>query len=160
MFARLFFIFIVVPLVELALLFYVAQLTDWIFTLGLVIFTGSLGMFLARRQGLRTLAHIRQELAAGKMPTDSLLDALMILIAGLVLMTPGILTDILGFALLIPPSRRLIKAFVVRWFGRNFQINTNFSEFTNVHSPNVHGGGDRIIESHVIEEESDTVEGE
>jgi UPF0716 protein FxsA len=145
--ARLFVVFVIVPLVELWLLLLVAEHTDWLFTLGLVIFTGSLGMFLARRQGLRTVAHIRQELAAGQMPTDSLLDALMILIAGLVLMTPGILTDALGFALLIPPSRRAIKLLVVAWFRRNFSISTNF--------PGAQPGGDRIVDSYVVDDKSD-----
>lgn len=109
MLLRLALLFVLIPLVELALLFEIAAQTGAAFTLGLVIVTGVLGAWLARREGTACLRRVRAELARGQMPADSLVEGLMILLAGAVLLTPGVLTDILGFALLIPPIRRRIK---------------------------------------------------
>jgi UPF0716 protein FxsA len=111
---RLLFLFTVVPLVELALLLWIGAHTSWWFTLGLVVFTGVAGAWLARHQGLRCLRRFQQELAEGKLPADPLLDGLMILLAGALLVTPGVLTDALGFALLLPPFRRLVRGRVKR----------------------------------------------
>ncbi len=110
---RLLLLFTLVPLVELALLVWLADKTSWLFTLWLVIFTGVLGAWLARREGLRCWREIQERTARGELPTDSLLEGLMILVAGAVLVTPGVLTDLLGFALLIPPFRRAIR----RWLA-------------------------------------------
>ena len=97
------------PLVELALLLRVARLITPVGTLGLVIFTGVLGATLARRQGLKAWRRVQSDLAEGRMPASHIVDALLIFVAGVVLVTPGILTDTLGFALLIPPIRALLK---------------------------------------------------
>ena len=114
MLARLLLLFTVVPLLELVLLLWIAEHTGWKFTLGLVIFTGVLGAWLARQQGLRCWQRFQQQLAQGELPADSLLDGLMILIAGAVLVTPGVLTDLVGFALLIPPVRKLARQHLAR----------------------------------------------
>jgi len=111
---RLLLLFTVVPLVELALLLWIGAHTSWWFTLGLVVFTGVAGAWLARHEGVRCLRRFQQELAAGKLPADPLLDGLMILLAGALLVTPGVLTDTLGFALLLPPLRRLVRERVKR----------------------------------------------
>ncbi len=110
---RLLLLFTLVPLTELFLLLWLADKTSWLFTLWLVIFTGVLGAWLARREGLRCLREIQQRIDRGELPTDSLLEGVMILVAGAVLVTPGVLTDILGFSLLIPPFRRVIR----RWLA-------------------------------------------
>jgi UPF0716 protein FxsA len=109
---RLLLLFIVVPAVELVLLIQVGKVIGPLATVGLIIATGVLGAALARRQGLSVLARTRTELAAGRLPADSIGDGLVILLAGALLITPGILTDIFGFLCLIPFTRRLIKAFV------------------------------------------------
>ncbi len=88
-------LFIFVPLVELALLLYLADTTSWQLTLGLVVATGVFGTALARSQGWRAWSRIRDELAAGRMPAEPLLDAVLIFVAGALLLTPGILTDLL-----------------------------------------------------------------
>lgn len=112
---RLLLLFILVPLAELAILLWIAEVTDnWLFTLALVIVTGMVGAWLARREGLRCLRQIRRQLARGQLPGDSLLDGLMILIAGALLITPGVLTDLLGFALLVPTIRRVLKQYLKR----------------------------------------------
>jgi len=116
MFGWLVLAFIVVPLADLALLIKLGAVLHFFPTLALVITTGILGAGLARRQGLRTLAAINSELASGHMPTDQLIEGLMILLAGAVLITPGFITDLMGLALLIPPVRRLFRAALVRHF--------------------------------------------
>lgn len=119
-------LFIVVPFVELALLLKLADMTSWWHTLLLVIVTGIIGTWLARSQGLRTYRKIQQSIAAGQMPTDSLIDAAMILVAGALLLTPGILTDLFGFSLLFPPTRRLYRHWLVKRFKARFAMQTTF----------------------------------
>jgi UPF0716 protein FxsA len=118
MFIKLLAAFIVLPLVELALLI---QLGRWIglgWTLALVIVTGFFGAALARRHGFRAWIAIRDELRAGRMPASALADGLLILIGGVVLLTPGLLTDIFGFAMLIPTTRNAFKKRLRRRFER------------------------------------------
>jgi len=77
-------------------------------TIGLVVLTGFAGAALARLEGLRTLWRIRGELARGRLPGRALFDGLAILVGGALLLTPGILTDLLGFCFLLPPTRRFL----------------------------------------------------
>jgi UPF0716 protein FxsA len=72
------------------------------------------GASLARSQGLRVLFQIREEMAAGRMPVDRMLDGLLILIAGVLLLTPGLLTDVAGLAMLVPGPRGVVKRFLGR----------------------------------------------
>lgn len=120
MFFRLLLLFTAVPLIELALLVEIGRVVGLPATLALVLFTGALGAFLARGQGLATLARVQQDMAEGRMPTDALLDGLMILIAGAVLLTPGVLTDLFGFAMLTPAFRRRVKRSVAASFRKRF----------------------------------------
>ena len=119
-------LFIIVPFVELALLLKLAEVTGWFHTLLLVIITGVIGTWLARSQGLRTYRKIQQSLEAGQMPTDSLIDAAMIFAAGALLLTPGILTDLFGFSLLFPATRRLYRRWLVNRFKARFTMRTTF----------------------------------
>jgi len=105
---QLILLFTLLPLVELALLFWIAQHTGALFTLGLVIVTGVVGASLARHQGTRCWMQAREQIERGEMPADSILEGLMILLAGAVLITPGVITDVAGFGLLVPPIRRLV----------------------------------------------------
>jgi UPF0716 protein FxsA len=106
---RLILLFTLVPLAELWLLLWIGSMTGPEFAFGLVIVTGIVGAALARRQGLQTWLKIQKELSEGRPPTGSLVDGLLILIAGAVLITPGVLTDVVGFMLLIPPIRAALK---------------------------------------------------
>ena len=114
MLPRLILLFILVPLAELALLLAIADWTDWRFTLALVILTGIFGAWLARREGLRCLQGVQRELEQGRLPADALLDGLMILVAGTLLITPGVLTDLIGFGLLVRPLRARLRRCLVR----------------------------------------------
>jgi UPF0716 protein FxsA len=118
MFSRLLLLFIIVPAVELLILI---QMGLWIGTLptvGLIVVTGIIGAYLTRQQGLQILRRAQQEMQSGQMPGGALLEGAMILVAGAVLLTPGILTDVLGFLLLIPPSRQLIGRLIGRLIQR------------------------------------------
>ena len=114
MFVRLAMLFILVPLVELYLLIQVGSIVGVEVTIGIVVVTGLVGAWLARFQGLKVLHEIRASLSVGEMPADALIDGLLILVAGAVLLTPGLLTDALGFGLLIPRGRRIVRSLVRR----------------------------------------------
>ena len=142
---RLLLLFIVVPLVELTLLLWLADAISWQPTLLLVILTGVLGAGLARHEGLRCWQRAQEKMAAGQLPGDPLMDGLMILLAGALLITPGVLTDLLGFALLTPAFRRLVK----RYLKRRFQARIDVS--SPPHGWPHPAGRDEIIDTRVID---------
>jgi UPF0716 protein FxsA len=106
---KLLLLFILIPAIELLLLIQIGQWIGALPTIGLIIFTGVLGAYLARRQGVQVLARLRAELQAGQLPAEPIFDGVIVLVAGAFLITPGILTDTVGFLCLIPATRRLIK---------------------------------------------------
>lgn len=118
MFIRLLALFILLPLVELALLIQIGRWIGLAWTLAIVVVTGFLGAALARRHGVRAWIAIRDELRAGRMPASALADGLLILIGGIVLLTPGLLTDVFGFAMLLPVTRNAFKKVLRRRFQR------------------------------------------
>lgn len=122
MIARLALLFVVVPFVELALLMLLADATDWKISLALVVITGVAGAWLVKHQGWRVLRRIREELAAGRLPAGALVDGALVLVAGTLLLTPGVLTDLVAIGLLIPATRTLAKRRLVRWFQDNFTL--------------------------------------
>lgn len=102
---RLFLLFTLVPLLELFLLLEIGGLIGLVPTLLLVLGTGAAGAWMARREGVRSWVAVRSELAAGRFPAEELLHSLLILVAGVVLVTPGVLTDATGLLLLVRPLR-------------------------------------------------------
>ena len=118
MLLKLFLAFTIIPVVEIYLLIQIGTIFGALTSITLVIFTGFLGAYLARIQGLQTLFRIQKSLREGQMPSGELLDALLIGIAGLVLLTPGFLTDAFGFLLLIPNTRTAIK----QWLHRQIEV--------------------------------------
>lgn len=109
MFGRLLLLFILTPLIELWLLMLVSEHLGAGATISLVLITGFVGASLARRQGLQTWMTIQRESQQGRMPAASLVDAMMIFVSGVLLITPGIMTDVVGFSLLIPPVRAFLR---------------------------------------------------
>lgn len=164
MFLLFLFLFTAIPLTELFLLNWIWNQTSFMFTFGLVLISGILGAALARWQGLRTIFRIRSELSEQKVPTDALLDALLIFGAGLLLITPGVLTDVLGFSLLIPPLRLPFKHVIKSWFAKQAQnqaasFKTSFFSFNSgFPNPNeMHVDESNVIDAEVIHsEEADT----
>jgi UPF0716 protein FxsA len=106
--SRLLLLFVGVPLLELFILVQVGQLVGVWPTIALVVITGLAGATLARLEGLRTILRIQGELARGRLPSGALFDGLAILLGGALLLTPGILTDLVGFSFLIPPTRKIL----------------------------------------------------
>ena len=120
---KLLLLFIVVPALELALIIQVGiHLGTWP-TLALIVFTGIVGAYLARLQGLSVLTRAQEQMSRGELPAGSLVDGVMILVAGALLMTPGILTDAVGFSLLVPALRNRIKEVVLLRFRKAVEEN-------------------------------------
>ncbi|MFH1853064.1 MAG: FxsA family protein [Candidatus Neomarinimicrobiota bacterium] len=109
MFSRLLLLFIGVPLVEILILIKLGEVLGFWNTILLVIGTGVAGAYLAKLYGLTIWYDIQRDLSMGQMPAEKLLDGLLILVGGIVLLTPGLLTDILGLLLLFPGTRFFFK---------------------------------------------------
>ena len=118
MLLKLLLLFTLIPLLELAILIEIGRRIGTAETLVLILGTGALGAYLARRQGLGVLQRIREEIAAGRPPTHTVVDGVIILVAAALLITPGVLTDVLGFLCLVPATRRAIKSLLWRAFTR------------------------------------------
>jgi len=108
MLLRLTLLFVLMPLGELAILVYMGTIIGTLYTVLIVVLTGILGAILTRSQGLATLSRIRSNLQRGILPANELFDGVLILAGGLLLLTPGIITDIFGLAVLIPQTRHII----------------------------------------------------
>ncbi len=111
-FSSLLTAFIVMPILELWLLIKLGGHYGIVPTLLLVVLTGIAGAWMARTQGLMVLLTIQRELAEGRMPAPQMIDGVMILVAGVLLLTPGLITDAAGFLLLVPPVRALIRGWL------------------------------------------------
>ncbi|HSO24297.1 MAG TPA: FxsA family protein [Chondromyces sp.] len=122
MFLRLLALFTLVPLVELYLLIEIGGAIGVAPTIAIVIVTGVLGAALARWQGLGVLRRLQDDLAAGRPPTDALIDGLLIFVAGAVLLTPGLITDALGLLLLVPAGRAAVRKLVSAAVSRNLVV--------------------------------------
>jgi UPF0716 protein FxsA len=147
----LFLLFTVVPLAELALLVWVGGQTAWWVPILLVLVDAALGAALIRWQGVRVVRRIQEDLAAGRMPGDALIDGALFLVAAALLIAPGILTDIAGFALLIPPLRALVKRGVSAWLRRHVQVQTaRFTSGFGAGNNTSTTSHDEIIEAHVV----------
>ena len=109
----LFLLFVVVPVLELWLLIQAGSVLGAGLTVGIVILTGFVGASLAKREGLRTMLQIREASQRGLLPTEAMFDGMAIFLGGALLLTPGFVTDALGFILLIPPSREFLRG----WFA-------------------------------------------
>ncbi|PRQ02625.1 FxsA family protein [Enhygromyxa salina] len=112
MLGRLFLLFTLVPLVELYLLVTLGGLMGAGPTIALVAVTGLLGSWLARREGRKAIASYREALSKGQLPEDGIVSGLLILAGGVMLITPGILTDVFGLAMMVPPVRRSVAELV------------------------------------------------
>ena len=106
---------LLIPLVDALLLVVVADYLGWPQTVLLVVLTGLVGMLLVRAEGRHTLQRIQQKANRGEPPTDELLDGALLIVAGAFLLTPGVVTDAIGFLLAIPPTRYPIRAVLKRF---------------------------------------------
>lgn len=113
-FPYLIVLFIGLPIIELALLFELHGAVGFMPTVLLVLLTGVVGAALVRRQGLAILLKIQREMSIGNVPAPQMMDGVMILVAGAFLVTPGLITDVSGFLLLVPVVRERIRL----WAGK------------------------------------------
>lgn len=128
MFLRLFLLFTIVPLTELWLLIRVGEIIGASSTLLLVMVTGAVGAYLARQQGIAIIGEFQRKVDGGQMPTDALVEGILVLIGGVLLVTPGIMTDFVGFSLVIPFSRKAIRETLKR-FLTNRIIMVNYRPY-------------------------------
>ncbi len=105
---RLILIFIVVPLIEILLLIEIGSRIGALNTIFIIVLTGILGASLMRHQGFTIIRNIQRDLSQGRMPTGELINGTLVLVGGIVLLTPGFFTDAVGFVLLLPATRALI----------------------------------------------------
>lgn len=115
---KLLLLFTLVPLLEIWILIELGAIIGSWTTILLIASTGFVGVFLARSQGFAVLYRMRMDMEAGLVPADQLFDGACILIGGALLLTPGLLTDLLGFSLLIPQTRVFFKSAAYRYFNR------------------------------------------
>ena len=102
----IFLLFIIVPLTEALILLKVMSHVGFLNTLVIVLITATVGFTMAKKEGLKVLKEIQEQSKAGVVPKETLLEGFLVLIAGLMLLFPGLLSDLLGFSFLIPPIRK------------------------------------------------------
>jgi len=151
----LFLLFLLVPLIEIGVFIEVGGLIGLLPTLGLILLTAVLGTWQLRAQGLSTLARARQQMDQGQLPAQELYDGFCLIIAGALLLTPGFVTDAVGFALFVPAFRRLLRHFIARRIrmraevrmrqddgrGSSTVIDGEFRELPDDHDPLPRRGG-------------------
>lgn len=129
-FTKILILFIVVPVTELYILIEVGKKIGSLTTIGIIILTGIIGAYLVKSQGFMILRKIQNDLNEGIMPGDSLIQGAIILAGGILLLTPGFVTDILGFIFLIPVSRNIFKKYLLKWLkGKIKEGNFYYNEF-------------------------------
>ena len=116
MLLRLFLVFTIVPLIELYFLIKIGSYLGALNTIFLLLATGFVGAALARLEGIRTMRQIFRNLSQGIVPAEEMVDGLLIFAAGVLLLTPGVVTDVMALFLLIPFTRNLFK----RWLRKRF----------------------------------------
>ncbi|TET10531.1 MAG: membrane protein FxsA [Candidatus Atribacteria bacterium] len=129
-FTKLLILFVIVPVTELYILIEVGKKIGSLTTIGIIILTGIIGAYLVKSQGFMILKKIQNDLNEGIMPGDSLIQGVIILAGGILLLTPGFVTDIIGFIFLIPVSRRVVKKYLLKWLkGKIKEGNFYYREF-------------------------------
>lgn len=161
MLTRLFLLFVLVPLADLILLLLIARF-HWLISVVAIIASGILGAWLVRRQGLAVASSLRSDVIDGRIPTSSLLDGGMVLLAAGLLLTPGLLTDLFGITFLVPACRNWYKARFKLWIQSRIGIKSG-SAATRAGGQTVDGeftkSKDDVDKSQIVDEirlESDT----
>lgn len=149
-------LFIAVPIIEISLFLKVGGAIGVPSTILFVIFTAVLGAYLVRQQGFATLNKVQQETNAGRVPAMPMAEGLALLFAGAVLLTPGFMTDALGFALLVPPIR---QAFI-RWAADKLlkgRVHTQYGQSSSVRQAyRANQPNDGVIEGEVVDKSDPT----
>lgn len=118
LFPALLLLFLLIPVAEIYLLIQVGSVIGALPTVGLVVGTAVLGAWLLRQQGFSTLMRARESLDRGELPALEMIEGLILLVGGALLLTPGFVTDTIGFACLVPALRRMLVRQIIdrgRW---------------------------------------------
>ncbi|MBI5814747.1 MAG: FxsA family protein [Nitrospinae bacterium] len=141
MFLKLFLLFTIVPTIEIWLIIKIGRLIGPFPTVAMLLISGAVGAYYARRQGLYVINQFTATLNRGEFPADALLDGLLVVVGGALMVAPGFITDIVGIILVTPLSRRSVKPFVVRWAQRNMKARVVYSSgFGGNHRTDFNGG--------------------
>lgn len=135
-------IFIIIPLIELAVILKVNSFIGIGWTLGLIILTAIVGVKLLRQQGISTLLRANQKMQQGQLPAQELAEGFLLALAGALLLTPGFVTDAVGFTLLVPATRKMLVHKVIAFITPRMMTNSSFQttdsfqtgSFKDVHS--------------------------
>lgn len=122
MLAWLFLLFTVVPVVELYVLIQIGRVIGGLETVLGVIVIGMIGAAVAKRQGLSVLRAIQRATAEGRLPGRELVEGAIVLAAGILLITPGVVSDVAGVTLMLPPIRRGVASLLIRRFAKNLVV--------------------------------------
>ena len=106
--------FLIIPVVEVWILLQIADFTGLLNTIGLLVLTSIIGALLVRKEGISVFRKARNEITQGQMPEKQILDGFLILLGGVLMLTPGFFTDIIGFLLLFPPTRLLFRTVIIK----------------------------------------------
>ncbi len=112
---------IIIPALDIAVLLLSGKTIGVLPTIAFIIFTGVIGVYLAKKEGLQTIRRAREQLALGQVPGESILDGICVVIGGILLLAPGFITDLIGFLLLFPPSRTPFKLLMKGYLFRRIQ---------------------------------------
>jgi UPF0716 protein FxsA len=134
-------IFIVVPMIELMLLIKIGQSIGALATVAFVVATALTGAFIISRQSLAVVSRTLEALSEGRTPVEPVADGLFLLVAGALLLTPGLITDAVALALLVPPIRRVIARAGMQWLRRRALLNVE--SFTQEGAPQSRAGRPR-----------------
>jgi UPF0716 protein FxsA len=118
----LFIVFLVVPVIEIVLFYYIGTWIGIWSTLGIVVVTAVLGSYFVSKQGRFVWQNIKSKVSRGEIPTASVVHGAMILVAGALLLTPGFMTDLVGFGLLVPGVREAIRQWYLARHGSGWVI--------------------------------------
>ncbi len=122
MFFKLFFLFAIIPIIELYVLLKIGSIIGPLNTVIIILITASVGAFLAKQEGFKVIKKINQALHEGKTPTQELLNGLYILLGGFLLLTPGFITDIAGITMLITPIRTKYCKITEKFISKKFEL--------------------------------------
>jgi len=151
MFFRLLILFISVPIIELFLLIEVGKKISWELTVLIIFITAIIGARLTKIQGAQTIRNVQSALRVGKIPHREVLDGLMILVAGAILLTPGFLTDFVGFCLLVPKLRSYLRKFLKNFLKNKMIVRTN-ADFNQKQTTSNWAKDESVIDAEVIED--------
>jgi UPF0716 protein FxsA len=136
---KIFLLISVVTVVELFLLLKLAEVTSWWISAAMVIVPGLVGAWLLKREGTRAFRAVREALGLRREPGGAILDGAIVLVAGTLLITPGVLSDLTGLALLLPPVRRVVREYARRRFAKALD--------RRLAATSVHVGGFEVIDA-------------